>query len=80
MEKVPEAATTHQGVLGAPGVPWCLVGGLGSLLGTSLAHWLPSDPKKSPKSFVAIGLGLVLIFCEVKKQAKPTTGTLALCQ
>ena len=66
MEKVPEAATTHQGVPGALGAPWSLVGGLGSLLVTSLAHWPPSGPK----SFVAIGLCLVLIFCKVKNKQK----------
>jgi hypothetical protein len=32
-------------------------------------------PKKSPKSFTAFGLRLVLIFCEVKKKQKTTTGT-----
>ena len=51
MEGVPEAATTHQGVPGASGVPWCLVGRLSLLLVTSLAHWLLFGPKKISKKF-----------------------------
>src|SRR3990170_3139827 len=31
--------------------------------------------KKSPKSFAAFGLRLVLIFCEVKNKQKRATGT-----
>ena len=75
MEGSPEATTTHHGTPGASGVPWCLVGPLGLLLGASLAHWLSSGPKKSPKIFIAIGLRLVLIFYKVKNKQKTTTGT-----
>jgi len=53
-----------------PGVPWWVVVSTAHLSGTSLAHWVSSGPKKSPKSFVAIGLRLVLIFCEVKNKQK----------
>ena len=67
--------TSHQGAPGASGVPWCLVGPTGLPAGASLAPKLSSDPKKSPKSFAAFGLGLVLIFCEVKNKQKTTTGT-----
>ena len=36
--------------------------------------------KKSPKSFAAFGLRLVLILCEVKKQAKNSYWHWPLCQ
>ena len=62
--------TTHQGMPGASGAPWCLVGPTGLPSGASLAPKLYSGPKKSPKSFVAFGLRLVLIFCEVKNKQK----------
>jgi hypothetical protein len=57
--------TTHQGG------PWCLVVPTGLPPGASLAPKLSSGPKKSPKSFAAFGLRLVLIFCEEKS----STGT-----
>ena len=72
--------TTHQGTSGAFGAPWCLVGPTGLSLGVSLAPKLSSGPKKSPKSSVAMGLRLVLIFYEVKNKQKTATSTLALCQ
>ena len=63
--------TTHQGELGAP---WrALVGcalhspPLQRLFGPLGVFW---SRKKSPKSFVAIGLRLVLISCEVKNKQK----------
>ena len=43
--------------------------------GNFLAHCMSSGPKKSPKSFVAFGLCLVLIFCKVKNKQKTTAGT-----
>ena len=70
MEGGPVEGTTHQGAPGAPGAPWWVVASTAHLSGTSLAHWVSSGPKKSPKSFVAIGLRLVLIFCEVKNKQK----------
>ena len=60
--------TTHQGT---PGV----FSPLGAPSGTSLAQRVSSGPKKSPKSFAAFGLHLVLIFCDVRNKQKTTTGT-----
>ena len=67
--------TTHQGVPGPPGAPRWVVLPSNLHLGTSLAHRMSSGPKKSPKSFAAFGLRLVLIFCEVKNKQKTATGT-----
>ena len=53
--------------------------GLCSPQHTFLALFWPTGcllvQKKYPKSFVAIGLRLVLIFCEVKNKQKTATGT-----
>ena len=43
--------------------------------GASLAHWLSSGPKKSPKSYAVFGLCLILISCDVKNKQKTATGT-----
>ena len=43
--------------------------------GTARAHNVPSSPKKSPWSFVAFGLRLILISCDVKNMQKTTTST-----
>jgi hypothetical protein len=67
--------TTHQGTYGLLGVPWCFVVPTGLLPGAFLAPKVSSGPKKSPKSFDAFGLRLVLIFCEVKNKQKIATGT-----
>ena len=60
---------------GPPGAPRWVVPPSGHPSGTSLAHWMSSGPKKSPKSFAAFGLRLVLIFCDVKNKQKTATGT-----
>ena len=67
--------TTHLGTPGPPGGPWWVV--LPSELpsGAFLAHWISSGPKKSTKSFAALGLHLVLISYDVKNKQKKTTGT-----
>ena len=68
----PPPIRVHQGPLAWPGgwwAPWAFPRAL---------PWLPScllGRKKSPKSSVAFGLCLVLIFCEVKNKQKTTTGT-----
>ena len=62
--------TTHLGALGSPDVPWWVL--LPS--GTSLAQWMSSGLKKSPKSFAVFGLRLVLISCDVKNMQKTVTG------
>ena len=67
--------TTHQGALGASGVPWCLVGPMGLPSCTCLAPMLSSGPKKSPKIFAAFGLCLIRIFREVKNKQKTATHT-----
>jgi hypothetical protein len=74
-ERGPEVGTTHLGTPGPPGMPSCLVLPLGLLSGTSLAHWMSSGPKKSPKSFTAFGLRLIWIFCETKTGQKIASGT-----
>ena len=61
--------TTHQGA------PRWVVPPSGHPYGTSLAQVVPSGPKKSPRSFAAFVLCLVLIFCEVKNKQKTATGT-----
>ena len=67
--------TTHLGVPGGPGAPWWVVPPSGHPQvplwpnGCLLAH------KKSPWSFVAFGLRLVLISCDVKNKQKTATGT-----
>ena len=48
---------------------------LGAPPGAARAHYVPSGPKKIPWSFVAFGLHLVLISCDVKNMQKTTTGT-----
>ena len=70
-----EVGTNHQGAPGPTGMPWCLVLTLGSLFGTSLAHWMSSGPKKSTKSFAAFGLHLALISLDVKNMQKTATST-----
>ena len=75
MREATEVGTTHHGAPGPPGAPWCLVLSSMPLSGTSLAHWMSSGPKKSPKSFAVFGLRLVLFFCEVKNKQKIATGT-----
>ena len=67
--------TTHLGAPGGPGAPWWIVPPSGHPPSASLAHWMTSGPKKSPKSFVAFGLRLILISCNVKNMQKTTTGT-----
>ena len=57
------------------GAPMWVVASTTHLSRTSLAHWLPSSPKKAPKIFVVTGLRLVLIFYEVKNKQKTATGT-----
>jgi hypothetical protein len=49
------------------GVPWWVVLPTGLPSGAFLASKVSSGPEKISKKF---GLRLVLIFCEVKKQAK----------
>jgi hypothetical protein len=66
----PEGGTTHHGTPGPPGASWCLVLTSELLSGTSLAHWMSSGPKKSPKSFTAFGLHLIWIFYETKTGQK----------
>ena len=71
----PEVGTTHQGVPGPPGAPWWVVPPSGhpqvqpGPIAFLLAH------KKSSWSFVAFGLRLILISCDVKNMDKTTTGT-----
>ena len=67
--------TTHLGALGPPGAPWWVVLSREHPLGAARAHYVPSGPKKSPKSFAAFGLRLVLISYDVKNMQKTTTGT-----
>ena len=43
--------------------------------GASLAHLMSSGPKISSRSFVAFGLHLILISCDVKNILKTTIGT-----
>ena len=67
--------TTHPGAPGASSMPWCLMGPTGL---PQVLPWLPSCllvQKKSPKSFAAFGLSLVLIFCGVKNKQKTSTDT-----
>ena len=71
---------THQGASGAPGAPWWVVVGLGSLLYTSLAHWPSSGPKKFYKKFRRDWTPFGTDILRSKKQEKIATGTLALCQ
>ena len=66
----PHGPNNHQGASGPPGAPWCLVVPTGLLPGAFLAPKVSSGPKKPSKSFVAFGLRLVLIFCEVKNKQK----------
>ena len=61
--------TTHLGA------PWWIALPSKSPSGTFLAQVCLLVQKKSPKSFAAFGLRLVLISCEVKKEQKTTTGT-----
>ena len=69
---------------GRAGAPLARPGGLCSPQPTFLALLWPTRyllvQKKSPKSFIAIGLRLVLIFCEVKNKKKNSNWHLALCQ
>ena len=72
----PEVGTTHQGAPGPPGVPWWVVPPSGhpsqvqrGPIAFVLAH------KKSSWSFVAFGLRLILISCDVKNMEKIGTGT-----
>ena len=43
--------------------------------GAARAHYVRSGPKKPSWSFVAFGLRLILISCDVKNMQKTTTGT-----
>jgi hypothetical protein len=83
-KEVPERwaveTTTHQGAPVAPGTPWCLVGGLGSLLVTSLAHWPSSGPKKLSKKFRRDWTLFGTDILRSKKQAKNSNWHLSLCQ
>jgi hypothetical protein len=74
MQETPVGPTTHQGVPGLLGAPWCLVGPRGLPPGASLSPKLSSGPKKS-KSFTVFGLRLIGIFYEVKNKQKTATGT-----
>ena len=71
----PKVGTTHQGALGPPGAPWWVVPPSGhpqvqpGPIAFLLAH------KKSSWSFVAFGLRLILISCDVKNMKKTATGT-----
>ena len=67
--------TTHQGAPGPPGAPWWVVLSSEHPPGAARAHYVPSGPKKSPWSFVAFGLRLILISCDVKNMQKTATGT-----
>ena len=71
----PRGAQPTRARLGAQPRP----GGLCSPWGTFLVLLWPNRcllvQKKSPKSFAAFGLRLVLIFCEVKNKQKTATGT-----
>ena len=67
--------TTHLGAPGPPGTPWWVVPPSGHPPGAALAHWVPSGPKKSTKSFTVFGLRLILISCDVKNKQKIATGT-----
>ena len=48
---------------------------LGAPPGAARAHYVPSSPEKSPRSFVAFGLHLILISCDVKNMHKTETDT-----
>ena len=67
--------TTHQGMPGPPGAPRWVVPPSGhpqvqpGPIAFLLAH------KKSSWSFVAFGLRLILISCDVKNMEKTATGT-----
>ena len=66
-----EVGTTHLGMPGPPGAPWWVVPPtvlIWPVLGV-LVH------KNSPKSFVAFGLRLIFISCEVKNKQKTATRT-----
>ena len=71
----PEVGTTHQGAPGPSGAPWWVVLPSEQPPGASSSHWLSSGPKESPKRFVAFGLHLVLISCDVKNMQKTSTGS-----
>ena len=75
VQEAAEVGTTHQGAPRPPGTPRWVALPSEPASGTSLAHRVSSGPKKSPKSFTAFGLRLVLIFCEVKNKQKTATGT-----
>ena len=74
MREEAEVGKTHQGMPGLPGTPRWVVLPSEPHSG-SLAHLVSSGPKKSPRSFAAFVLCLVLIFCEVKNKQKTATGT-----
>ena len=67
--------TTHQGAPGPPDTPWWVVPS------SRLPKVQPGPNifllvhKKYPQSFVAFGLRLILIFCDVKNMEKTATGT-----
>ena len=72
---VPRGGHNPPGRAWPPGVPRWVVPPSGHPSGTSLAHPSCFGPKKSAKTFVAFGLRLVLIFCEVKDKQKTATST-----
>jgi len=68
---------SHRGGHNPPGRargPWRALVGCAPLgappPGATLAHWVPTGPKKSPKSFVVFGLRLILISRDVKNKQK----------
>ena len=67
--------TTHRGALGPAGAPWCIVPPAGHPIGATKAHAFLLAHKKSSWNFMAFGLRLILISCDVKNKEKTATDT-----
>ena len=81
MREATEVGTTYRDAPGGPGVPWWCVPPSGHPPGAAQAHWVPSGPEKSPKSYAMFGLRLILISCDVKymqKKQQLTLGTMSI--
>ena len=70
MQEATEVGTTHVGALGGPDAPRWVVPPSGHPQVLLWPNMCLLVHKKSPWSFVAFGLRLVLISCEVKNKQK----------